>query len=271
MAGSGVDAAGEPFQPQELVLLGVETALFVDQSLPLLQADHDILVDGTGAPAAYEQVVEPPIISVSARDSAEPFADWFDLSVNVSVGGQEVPISSLITALAHDQPHLMLDSGAWFRLDRPELHTLRRLIEEAQALQDKESGGLRLTPFQAGLWEELISLGVVEHQSQRWAEQVGGLLSLDTLPQPDPPDGLLATLRPYQLEGYRWLALLWDHQLGGVLADDMGLGKTLQTLAMAARAHAQGTLGGAAGPLLISRPRVWSAPGPRRLHASAPS
>ena len=254
LAGNGVDAAGEPFQAQELVLIGVETALFVDQSLPLLQAHHDILVDVTGSPAAYEQVVEPPIISVSARDSAEPFADWFDLSVNVSVGGQEVPISSLITALAHDQPHLMLDSGAWFRLDRPELHTLRRLIEEAQALQDKESGGLRLTPFQAGLWEELVSLGVVEHQSQRWAEQVGGLLGLDTLPQPDPPDGLLATLRPYQLEGYRWLALLWDHQLGGVLADDMGLGKTLQTLAMAARAHAQGTLGGAAGPLLIVAP-----------------
>ena len=45
------------------------------------------------------------------------------------------------------------------------------------------------------------------------------------------PQGLQATLRPYQLDGLAWLQLLRRHGLGGVLADDMGLGKTLQTLA----------------------------------------
>ena len=44
------------------------------------------------------------------------------------------------------------------------------------------------------------------------------------------PAGLLATPRPYQLEGLRWLQFLADARLGGVLADDMGLGKTLQVL-----------------------------------------
>ncbi|MBC7549659.1 MAG: DEAD/DEAH box helicase, partial [Cellulomonas sp.] len=33
-------------------------------------------------------------------------------------------------------------------------------------------------------------------------------------------------------EGFGWLAFLWRHQLGGILADDMGLGKTLQCLAL---------------------------------------
>jgi SNF2 family DNA or RNA helicase len=46
------------------------------------------------------------------------------------------------------------------------------------------------------------------------------------------PAGLNAALRPYQVDGFNWLAFLWRHQLGGVLADDMGLGKTLQTLAL---------------------------------------
>ena len=32
--------------------------------------------------------------------------------------------------------------------------------------------------------------------------------------------------------GFQWLAFLWRHGLGGILADDMGLGKTLQTLAL---------------------------------------
>ncbi|HEY0524194.1 MAG TPA: DEAD/DEAH box helicase [Stellaceae bacterium] len=45
------------------------------------------------------------------------------------------------------------------------------------------------------------------------------------------PDGLNATLRPYQREGLNWLQFLGANGLGGILADDMGLGKTLQALA----------------------------------------
>lgn len=41
---------------------------------------------------------------------------------------------------------------------------------------------------------------------------------------------VLADLRPYQLEGIKWLAFLAKYNLHGALCDDMGLGKTLQTL-----------------------------------------
>ena len=49
---------------------------------------------------------------------------------------------------------------------------------------------------------------------------------------PDPPRTLQAELRPYQLEGYRWLSRLAKCGAGACLADDMGLGKTVQTLAL---------------------------------------
>ena len=42
---------------------------------------------------------------------------------------------------------------------------------------------------------------------------------------------MLAELRPYQREGYHFLAYLSTNHFGGILADDMGLGKTVQTLA----------------------------------------
>ena len=42
-----------------------------------------------------------------------------------------------------------------------------------------------------------------------------------------------------QREGFWWLAFLWQHGLGGVLADDMGLGKTLQVLALITHARAE--------------------------------
>jgi non-specific serine/threonine protein kinase len=41
-----------------------------------------------------------------------------------------------------------------------------------------------------------------------------------------------ATLRPYQLEGFRWMLKHYQNDLGACLADDMGLGKTLQTIAV---------------------------------------
>jgi superfamily II DNA or RNA helicase len=48
----------------------------------------------------------------------------------------------------------------------------------------------------------------------------------------DPPPGLTATLRDYQLRGLAWLDLMTSLGLGGCLADDMGLGKTVTLIAL---------------------------------------
>ena len=49
------------------------------------------------------------------------------------------------------------------------------------------------------------------------------------------PEGVRATLRPYQRAGVDWLTWLADNRIGGILADDMGLGKTLQVLTLRSR------------------------------------
>ncbi|MGL5314825.1 MAG: SNF2-related protein, partial [Peptostreptococcaceae bacterium] len=48
------------------------------------------------------------------------------------------------------------------------------------------------------------------------------------------PKDLNATLREYQVEGYKFLRTLSDYEFGGILADEMGLGKTIQTIAFLA-------------------------------------
>ncbi|MGW5636821.1 SNF2-related protein [Streptomyces sp. NPDC003832] len=48
----------------------------------------------------------------------------------------------------------------------------------------------------------------------------------------EPPPGLNATLRDYQLRGLAWLDLMTSLGLGGCLADDMGLGKTITVIAL---------------------------------------
>ncbi|MDD6257811.1 MAG: SNF2 helicase associated domain-containing protein [Erysipelotrichaceae bacterium] len=47
----------------------------------------------------------------------------------------------------------------------------------------------------------------------------------------DVPSDLNAVMRPYQIDGFRWLCSLRDNGLGGLLADEMGLGKTLEVIA----------------------------------------
>lgn len=234
------------------LLAGADTARYVELVLPRLLTDDRVLLTQPDDLPSYNHVTEAPLITVSATDPEERSGtDWFDLGVTVSVAGEDVPFQPLFTALAAGDDHLFLDSGTWFSLDRPELTQLRSLIEEARGLSDPDSPGLRLNRLHAGLWEELVQLGVVGEQSERWQRSVGSLIGLTEIPDPAPPDRLKAELRPYQQRGYGWLSLLWDHDLGGILADDMGLGKTVQTLALAQRAKENGELD---HPLLVVCP-----------------
>jgi SNF2 family DNA or RNA helicase len=67
--------------------------------------------------------------------------------------------------------------------------------------------------------------------ASRWRQLRARITAARTL-EPQVPAGCTATLRPYQVEGYKWLARLAAWGTGACLADDMGLGKTVQTLAL---------------------------------------
>ncbi len=223
----------------QLVLDGLATMRFSTEVLPLL-ADHpQIVVEVGGDPAEYREAGDSLTIAVST-DAVDGETDWFDLGITVAVEGCEVPFAALFTALATGQSSMLLPDGAYFSLDKPELRALRTLIEEARALQDKSGGSLRISRFQVGLWDELAALGVVSRQAESWQRQVAELRSVDAVAavgSADVPVTLEAHLRPYQLDGFRWLDFLWRFQLGGILADDMGLGKTLQTLTLICQAR----------------------------------
>ena len=210
---------------------GIDTMRFTTELLPLLADQPGLTVEVTGEPADYREAGDSLRIGVSTDEVAGD-TDWFDLGVTIHVEGRQVPFADVFVALSRGESHVLLADGAYFSLEKPELRTLARLIEEARALQEAPNGALKISRFQAGMWDELTELGVVNHQAGVWQHQVQGLLSIDAVDRKQPPATLQARLRPYQLEGFQWLAFLWEHQLGGILADDMGLGKTLESLAL---------------------------------------
>lgn len=243
----------EPWPHPSSTVQGRATVRFVSEVMPALEELDDVELEVHGDLATYEEAGEAPVVTLETTGGE--VEDWFDLHVTVTVAGEKVPFEDLFAALARGDEVMLLESGTWFPLDSPALERLRRLIEEARELDDRAGeGALRLTPYQAGLWEELVELGVPGRQSRRWQESVDALLALGDADRGAAavPEGLTATLRPYQADGFAWLSTLWDARLGGVLADDMGLGKTLQVLATVARAEARGDL--ADGPVLVVAP-----------------
>ena len=247
---SSRDHLGRRRLPAEATLAGHAVAELMTAGVASLRA-AGVDVQVTGQAPDYREASQPPTISLRLSDAEDEATDWFNLAVTVTVDGVDVPFAELFRALSLGESHLILDDGLWFSLDRPELAQLRRLIQEAQTLTDTPPTSLRLRTEHVGLWEELVTLGVVAEQSTAWSSAAQALLDLDSLPQAPLPDGLHATLRPYQVTGFRWLSFLWQARLGGILADDMGLGKTLQALALVAAAKERGELD---RPVLVVAP-----------------
>ncbi|MCB5273642.1 hypothetical protein BJG92_01166 [Arthrobacter sp. SO5] len=220
---------GTPRLAGSAELSGLDTLAFTEELLPVLRDVPGVAVDTAGEIADYREAEEAPVVSISTKATEQ--RDWFDLGIQISLEGQPVSFAAVFSALAAGQTKMLLPSGAYFSLDLPELHQLRALIEEARELQDNKDAPLQISRFQAGLWDELAQLGIVDEQAAAWREAVGGLLEGGVKGLPLPAT-LNAELRPYQLEGFNWLSFLYRHGLGGILADDMGLGKTVQALAL---------------------------------------
>ncbi|MBO3664997.1 DEAD/DEAH box helicase [Microbacterium stercoris] len=213
-----------------------ETVEFRAMVLPALRAVDGLRVDETDELPEYRFAADPPVVHVSTQPNGN---DWFDLEVSVEVGGEAVPFGMLLTALVARDRYVVLPSGTVFALNTTQFDPLRELLDEARALQDRPTGPLRISRWQADLWEEIVGIGLVQAQANDWLERMRGLTETEQLAPVDLPPGFRAELRDYQRTGLAWLDFLRRNRLGGILADDMGLGKTVQVLAALARAQAE--------------------------------
>ncbi|SFD27126.1 Superfamily II DNA or RNA helicase, SNF2 family [Chitinophaga sp. CF118] len=108
---------------------------------------------------------------------------------------------------------------------------LYKHLNELASIALTENDTIKVQQLSAHMLDELLeSAGSVDadndwktHRS-KW-EEAAAL-------EPEVPSTLQTTLRPYQEEGFRWMARLASWGAGACLADDMGLGKTIQGITM---------------------------------------
>lgn len=151
-------------------------------------------------------------ITTSATD------DWFDLRGHVQAGEFSFPFRSLWAHLRARDRFFRLPDGTCFLI--PE-EWFTRYGEIADAAREGTDDGVRLP---RALFTLLEAAGVESGVGES-VQTSSGDSNYTVSPE------LRAELRPYQLQGVKWLAGHYNDGFGACLADDMGLGKTLQTIA----------------------------------------
>lgn len=183
-------------------------------------------------------------------EEAQGQIDWFDLRVGLELTDTE--LSEPEVAL------LLKASGRWVRLEGK---GWRRLEWDLSGEEEKELAAIGLAAHDIGPERQrlhVLQLGALAKgpshllSKDRVAQVRRRLEEIKTRVTPDLPRALTADLRPYQVEGFHFLAYLSENRFGGVLADDMGLGKTVQALAWLAWLREQGLLD---GPALVICPK----------------
>lgn len=159
--------------------------------------------------------------------------DWFELKPEIRCDGRLLDDSSLDALLGNRG---VVEKDDCIQVLDANTHTvLQRIAAAYRASEERgrnEREPVRVPRLRILDWVALRKSGVAIRLPPEDEELVGRLLNFKKIDNKPIPRGLRATLRPYQQEGYFWLAFLYEHRLGACLADDMGLGKTVQAISL---------------------------------------
>ena len=152
---------------------------------------------------------------------AKTTADWFDVYATVQFGEYRFPFIKLKNHILNGIREFELPNGEIAILPEEWFARYKSLMPFAHGKDEKMQFGKHHYALLSKVMDPANKSEIekfIEFQKNRKKTKL--------------PEGLNATLRTYQEEGFHWMAGLHESGFGGCLADDMGLGKTLQTLAI---------------------------------------
>jgi superfamily II DNA or RNA helicase len=193
-------------------------AAFIYQELPQLLTQYTVM--GAEKLRAYKIRAVQPKLEVSLSHKI----DFFEGSAYFDFDGEKVNLFDAIQQY-HKNRYVVLSDGSHALLNESYVKRLERLFK-------KKGQSARVSFFDYPFLDDVIGEVAQEKTFQKSRALFEGFNELDKASAKPPK--LNAKLRPYQVQGFKWLKYLYDNKIGGCLADDMGLGKTLQTLSLLA-------------------------------------
>lgn len=154
--------------------------------------------------------------SYNCKLDTQKSKDWFDLNMLVKVGEFEIPFLKLRKYLVNGKKEYKLPNDEIFLIPDEWFTKYTDILTFAE----EKGNNIRLNKMYYNLLGQSSNLDHAKFQSLRQYSE-------NTLPA-----SLKANLRPYQIQGFKWMHYLHNNNFGGILADDMGLGKTLQTISL---------------------------------------
>ena len=153
--------------------------------------------------------------------------DWFDVHIIVSFGEYKIPFKRLRKNILHEDPVVILPDNQIGIIPNEWFAKYKDIFLFSSKNSDPDVFSLKTLHYKT---IQRLPVDFNDAIKTRF-------LHIDTngIKDNEVPQEIQATLRPYQVEGYRWLCFLHANNFGGCLADDMGLGKTLQTITLLQR------------------------------------
>jgi hypothetical protein len=192
------------------------------------QAGFTVHFKGDGSAPRY--FLGKPEISIRI---GEKF-DWFDIQAIISFGQFQIPFLKIRQLILQKKKEFHLPDGSIAIIPDNWFHDYQDLFYFSETRPGDDGVYLRRQHFQ--LIQEWENQDLVKTSLKT---KTLNDLKLETKEFPIPKN-FKGTLRPYQLEGYRWMRTRQVAGLGACLADDMGLGKTVQTLCLLQSLKEQG-------------------------------
>ena len=153
--------------------------------------------------------------------------DWFDLQMRVVVGDFDIPFIKIRKYIIAGRNEYVLPNGEVFLIPEEWFSNYSDILTFAE----EEGGSIKLN----AMYYNLLKSESTTYNHTDFKSIVEGKDN-------NVPQGLRASLRPYQLQGFKWMNYLHNNNFGGILADDMGLGKTLQTITLLLKIYEESKL-----------------------------
>lgn len=219
-----------PDAPDRFLCQGEEHTLnLVQEGIPLLQDAAELMIDEK---LLNIRLRRPPQLSFGVSLSG----GLLTLNIQSDLQNPE-EIADVLGSYRQKKKYHRLKSGELISLDDDSLNLLQEVSQGLMLTPAQlKTGTVALPQYRAAYLNEMagkISGTAQVRRDAAFRRMIADLCSYENS-EFEVPETVRATLRNYQMGGFRWMATLARYGLGGILADDMGLGKTVQAIALMA-------------------------------------